>query len=788
VPVALLVVGLVALLYWRTLLPYLGGTEDTPKFQYLGSVLGTAHSPGYPLYIFVSYLFSHLPVGTLAYRINLMSACFGAATALLVFLAARRLGCHRGSAAVIALALAGGRAFWENSTFAEVYTLNAALWAAIVLMLLRWNTSRDNRDLYLATVFMALGLGNHGTILGLFPAAFAFLLLSGRPWLRLRPALSCAAIIAAGLAQYGFIWIRTVQGARYLESQASNMRELIEVMTGRRFAGQMFHLDAHTVATERVPLLWATLRAEMGYIGIAAAGLGLVLLIRKRPAQGMLLAVGALAVFVLTTNVVADVGGFLLPVVVMLWLAAAVGLESVRLAVKDRMGDIAAAATLGLFCVLPVWQVQANYSFNDRHAQSFETRYFKGLFRNLPARSALIIDDYTPTEMLNYGIVSGEFKREGPPPKLASADPNEVRSLLGSGVSVFSFPGGIGALQGYGFEFSRFPLRDLTLQDSLEDVAPGQVVVIGSTGVSLPPGFSRSLDGFAVRGSGEQPVFAIVAVKGTKGFTFQRVATASVTESLSAGLAVGTAAVRLPASVDVSATSTTATIAINGHDVVAATNGVALVVLDGAGRIKDRQHFEAQYAFKDALSMRGWPLVQVTAPNACQAVGDNAWHDITAVSSGAGLEARIDDYRPFDASVVYYFAAASPLRPVLADFYQGCQSDLPCASMASPRLSVDSYPLDAPDGLKSASDRMQADNLFSPHLLTRASSLYRVAVTANDNGQYVVLWLQLGAVPIHAFARAHTDMHDPGRAVICAQGSPAPPAEHEPETSGRGTR
>ena len=34
------------LLYWRTLLPHLGGTEDTPKFQYLGAVLGTARRAG----------------------------------------------------------------------------------------------------------------------------------------------------------------------------------------------------------------------------------------------------------------------------------------------------------------------------------------------------------------------------------------------------------------------------------------------------------------------------------------------------------------------------------------------------------------------------------------------------------------------------------------------------------------------------------------------------------------------------------------------------------------------
>ncbi len=32
--------------YLRTLLPDVGGPEDSPKFQYLGAVLGTAHPPG----------------------------------------------------------------------------------------------------------------------------------------------------------------------------------------------------------------------------------------------------------------------------------------------------------------------------------------------------------------------------------------------------------------------------------------------------------------------------------------------------------------------------------------------------------------------------------------------------------------------------------------------------------------------------------------------------------------------------------------------------------------------
>ena len=53
-------------LYAATLQPDLGGPEDTPKFQFLGYVLGTAHPPGYPLYSMLSYVFVTLvPIGSI---------------------------------------------------------------------------------------------------------------------------------------------------------------------------------------------------------------------------------------------------------------------------------------------------------------------------------------------------------------------------------------------------------------------------------------------------------------------------------------------------------------------------------------------------------------------------------------------------------------------------------------------------------------------------------------------------------------------------------------------------
>ena len=107
-------------LYWLTLAPGLIGLVDTPKFQFVGGILGVPHPPGYPLYVLLSHGFSHLPFGSLAYRINLMSAVFGALTVALVFLCGRRAGAGRLSSGIGAFGLAcavpcsGLRLLWRR--------------------------------------------------------------------------------------------------------------------------------------------------------------------------------------------------------------------------------------------------------------------------------------------------------------------------------------------------------------------------------------------------------------------------------------------------------------------------------------------------------------------------------------------------------------------------------------------------------------------------------------------------------------------------------------------------
>src|SRR5689334_20638264 len=65
------------ILYLRTLAPSVL-VGDSGEFQFTGAILGVPHPTGYPLYTLLNKLFSFLPVGDVAYRVNLGSAVYAA--------------------------------------------------------------------------------------------------------------------------------------------------------------------------------------------------------------------------------------------------------------------------------------------------------------------------------------------------------------------------------------------------------------------------------------------------------------------------------------------------------------------------------------------------------------------------------------------------------------------------------------------------------------------------------------------------------------------------------------
>src|SRR5688500_20259447 len=110
-------VGLLALaVYLRSLLPGVGYSGDTAKWQFLGGVGGVPHATGYPLYTALDQLWVRVvPFGSLAWRVNLLSAVLGAAAVAGLFVLLRVLEVRRGVAVASALLFAVTRTFWSQA-------------------------------------------------------------------------------------------------------------------------------------------------------------------------------------------------------------------------------------------------------------------------------------------------------------------------------------------------------------------------------------------------------------------------------------------------------------------------------------------------------------------------------------------------------------------------------------------------------------------------------------------------------------------------------------------------
>jgi hypothetical protein len=205
-------------LYLVTLAPTVT-FEDSGELAAAAYNLGVPHEPGYPLWTMLGWAFTHLPIGDVAYRLNLMSAFFSALGAALVALAvlvvagrASRQAGRSGGDGVVACgaAVAAGmlcataQSTWEQSLITEVYGLNT-FFVGLLLVLLavygRSASSTTRRNAWWAVCLtLGLALTNHPTVVLLIPVALVWMLV-----LNYRPA-ERALRLGAGRLALGAAW------------------------------------------------------------------------------------------------------------------------------------------------------------------------------------------------------------------------------------------------------------------------------------------------------------------------------------------------------------------------------------------------------------------------------------------------------------------------------------------------------------------------------------------------------------------------------------------------------
>jgi hypothetical protein len=223
-----------------TVLPYgVPDTLDSPMLQTEVKVLGIGHPTGYPTYMMLTHLFTYLPLGDSAYRVNLASAVYGVATVFVVYLAGLRLARRAVAAAVGALAFGLSGAFWSQAVIAEVYTLEALLVALVIFVLLLWRDRRDGRYLLLSAFLVGLSLTHHLTSVLLVPAALAFIFLTDcRVFSRTGLMLKAIGLFLLGLLPLLYLPVRALMHAPLNEADPSTPWRFLLLVTGGSFLAE----------------------------------------------------------------------------------------------------------------------------------------------------------------------------------------------------------------------------------------------------------------------------------------------------------------------------------------------------------------------------------------------------------------------------------------------------------------------------------------------------------------------------------------------------------------------
>lgn len=387
---------------------YLG---DSPEFVMAVATAGIPHPPGYPTYMLLAKPFSLLPIGTLAFRVNIFSAVCASATLLLLFLIGRRLfGQLKLSdprlttlaAALIPLSLAFSDIFWSQAIMAKMYQLHLLFVAAAVWMLVKfWDRPRASYALWTAFL-VSLGFGAHQMILFFAPVfllGFLIRKLPGEDRYYFHPSITKRVIlwsfvmILFGLSAYLYLPVRSAAHPGYQWEDLSAFKPFVRHVFRSEYKDLAAGFDWKYKAEFLASFLQNVFDQFRWLIILALPGLAV--LIRQR--RVLLLTAGVFALnslgIILTRSLPFTFDGeayssfYYLPAYAMvaIWIGAG-GLR--LLALKPKAGGVLAVIAL---VAIPAYFAVANYQRNDLKDFKFLDDYSRRILTSLEPDSVLLI-------------------------------------------------------------------------------------------------------------------------------------------------------------------------------------------------------------------------------------------------------------------------------------------------------------------------------------------------------------------------------------------------------------
>jgi len=481
--------------------------SDTLEFQLVAFQLGIAHPTGYPLYILLGKLFTLLPWGDVAYRLNLMSAWWAALTASLVYAIVasftvlpsttrRGLGATlpmRFAAASGALCLAFSPVFWSQAVVAEVYTLNTFFIAlGVWLAVLFWRRAIGPAPL---AFVLGLGLTHHRTFMLLLLALAPMLWLTwrdreGRAGMERREWAKLAGLFLLPLCLYAYLPLRGTSISSLDGEYHNTLTGFLDWISGRAY-GVFVIGNPWRQTTNPLTVYLEALLSQYRATGLALGIFGAAWVLWRERTIGLIL----FLFFLLSAGFgalyrVADVEPFFLPsfLVFAVWIGlGAAGFIAMLRHLLRRCSPLrvfTVPVTVALWAVslilvfLPISRIQAVMPEVDHHGDQSVRNYGEDVLSQPLEQNAAIVGLGGEITLFSY-LQQTEGRR--PDLLLVRADDEKPRlarvdELMARGIQVY---------------VTR-PLPGLAEKYSLSSVGP--LVAVHQTPSNLVPDSLRRID------------------------------------------------------------------------------------------------------------------------------------------------------------------------------------------------------------------------------------------------------------------------------------------------------
>ncbi len=240
---------------------------------------GVAHPPGYPLYTFLGWLLTKIPISTVAWRVGLLSSIPSAISLGLIFLTLTKLTKHFIASIIGVFILGFSYLFWLYAIVPEVFGLNTLFVALLFYLLLLYRDTGHRNILHISSFIFGLSLTHHHVILFIIPA---YILLIVNQLKKIKNTektllINCGYILL-GLTPYVYVYLSAKGNPPVNWENPQTVQSFLNLISRSLYGSFQSHKIFNVSIYERIfqlKIMFDTYLIDFTKLGIALALIGM---------------------------------------------------------------------------------------------------------------------------------------------------------------------------------------------------------------------------------------------------------------------------------------------------------------------------------------------------------------------------------------------------------------------------------------------------------------------------------------------------------------------------------